>query len=185
MEEKKVRDLMIPEKEFPAISSDANFAEALTALEKAQEEYASGKTKQRILLVKDEKGFVIGKLSPIDLSRGLEPGYKDLDERLKNFTRFGVGYLVKPLKEQYWLWSKPFSELCRKALNEKVKDFMRRPDENHVIAPGDYLSEALHLFVTGSHDSLFVTENGSVVGLLRFSDIYRMISNSVKHCTKG
>jgi len=66
-----------------------------------------------------------------------------------------------------------------------VKDFMRRPDENHVIASGDYLSEALHLFVTGSHDSLFVTENGSVVGLLRFSDIYRMISNSVKHCTKG
>ncbi len=185
MEEKKVKDMMIPDKEFPAISADATLTEALIALEQAQAAFASGAAKQRILLVKDEKGVVIGKLSPIDLSRGLEPGYKDLDERLKSFTRFGVGYLIKPLKEQYWLWSKPFSELCKKALNVKVKDFMKQPDENRNIAPGDTLNEALHLFVTGSHDSLFVVENGAVIGLLRFSDIYRMISNSVKSCSKS
>lgn len=183
MEEKKVRDLMVPADDFPAISADSLFLEALKALEEAQARFSSGDARQRILLVRGEKGDVVGKLSPIDLSRGLEPGYRNLDERLKSFTRFGVGYLIKPLKEQYWLWAQPFEDLCQKAVNVRVKDFMSCPDENRSVSPQDSLSEALHMFVTGNHDSLFVVDEGKIIGLLRFSDLYRMISNTVKSCT--
>jgi CBS domain-containing protein len=182
MEDKKVRDLMVKTEDFPSVSQEATFLEALDALEAAQEAFSSGKAKQRIVLVKDGAGNVVGKISPIDLSRGLEPGYKELDQRLKGFIRFGVGYLIKPLKEQYWLWAQPFEDLCRKALNVRVMEFMSTPDENRVVGPNDSLAEALHLFVTASHDSLFVVEGGRIIGLLRFSDLYRMISGLMKSC---
>lgn len=185
MEDKKVKDIMVKAQGFPSVSAEATFLEALEALESAQEAFTSGKAKQRIVLVKDGHGAVVGKISPIDLSRGLEPGYKGLDERLKGFMRFGVGYLIKPLKEQYWLWAQPFEDLCRKAVNVKVKEFMSTPDENRVVGPDDSLAEALHLFVTANHDSLFVVEEGRIIGLLRFSDVYRMISGLMKSCERG
>ncbi len=167
MEDKTVRDIMSKAEDFPSISTEASFMEALNTLQEAQENFSSGKAKQRIVLVKNPQGEVVGKLSPIDLSRALEPGYRELEEKLKNFTRFGVAYLVKPLKEQYWLWSRPFDELCRKAVDVKVKDFMGRPEENRIVSPSDSLSEALHMFVTGNHDSVESAQTNFVQSVCR------------------
>ncbi|RPJ12936.1 MAG: hypothetical protein EHM37_08220, partial [Deltaproteobacteria bacterium] len=75
MEKMKMRDLMVPVEKFPKISDRASFYEALSALERAQETFLAGKSEQRILLVENEEGKVIGKLSPIDLLRGLERNY--------------------------------------------------------------------------------------------------------------
>ena len=71
MEKLKVRDLMVPVDKFTKISCQANIHEGLEALENAQEKYLSGQSKERILLVQDEKGKIRGKLSPIDLLSGV------------------------------------------------------------------------------------------------------------------
>jgi len=42
MEKMKIRELMRPVEEFPSISSQATFMEAVEALEKAQDAYQSG-----------------------------------------------------------------------------------------------------------------------------------------------
>lgn len=72
MEKMKVRDLMVSTDKFPKISETATLFEALSALEKAQKAFLSGESQQRILLVENEKKQVIGKISPIDLFKGLE-----------------------------------------------------------------------------------------------------------------
>lgn len=63
MEKMKVRELMRPVEEFPRISSQSTFMDAVDALEKAQQEFSSGKASQRILLVCDEEGWIVGSLT--------------------------------------------------------------------------------------------------------------------------
>jgi len=49
-------------------------------LETAQKRYLAGECRQRILLVEDEMEKIMGKLSPMDLLRGLETNYNRYSE---------------------------------------------------------------------------------------------------------
>lgn len=182
MEKMKVRELMVPIDQFPRISKTASFYDALLALEDAQEKYLSGESEQRILLVEDENGKVIAKISPIDLIRGLEPKF-DEAEAEKNFTRFGVGFAIKSMRQQYRLWQTPFADLCRKARDVKIKDFITDASpEDQSVKTDDSLTKAFDWFVLGRHDSLFVYEGDEIAGLLRFSDVYKKVSKTMKEC---
>lgn len=64
MEKMKVRDLMRPIEEFPSISSQATFMEAAEALAEADKHFLAGRATQRILLVYDKAGKIVGKTSP-------------------------------------------------------------------------------------------------------------------------
>ena len=79
MEKMMVSELMRPIDEFPSISSQATFLEAVETLEKADQEFKSGKSPQRILLVYDMNGKIVGKMSPMDVVQGLEPKYLNID----------------------------------------------------------------------------------------------------------
>ena len=86
--ESLVKDLTVPIAKFPRISDTATFSGAVMALERAQEEYLSGKREQRILLVTDSENKVVGKLSPLDVVRGLEPDYETLvDQNASSLLR--------------------------------------------------------------------------------------------------
>ncbi|MBN1849971.1 MAG: CBS domain-containing protein [Deltaproteobacteria bacterium] len=181
MEKMKVQDLMISAERFPKISRDATLFEALAALEKAQGKYMSGESEQRILMIEDEKGKVVGKLSPIDLLRGLETNYNKVD--MENvLTRFGLSYMWKSMQKDYHLWENPFRDLCRKADEVRIKDFIKAPSEGQCVSLNDSLAKCLHLFVMNRHDALFVLEGDDIVGLLRFSDVYRKVSETMKEC---
>jgi hypothetical protein len=181
MEKMKVRELMTPISRFPRIADTAPFYEALQALEAAQENYLSGKSPQRILLVEDAGGNIVGKLSPIDLIRGLEPKYDDV-EMEKTSARFGVGYVRKSMQDEYRLWKTPFQDLCRKAADVRIKDFVRSAEERQSINIDDPLARAFDCFVMGRHDSLFIVENKKIVGLLRFSDVYNKMAEIMRAC---
>jgi len=181
MEHMKVRDLMIPIDRFPRISDTATFYEGLTALERAQEKYLSGESKQRILLVEDKDGKIIGKLSPIDLIRGLETNYNRMDAQ-NILNRFGLGYLWKSMQEDYHLWENPFKDLCLKAVNLRIKDFFKPPQEGQCVDVDDSLAKCFHLFVMNRHDALVVLEGDRIVGLLRFSDLYKKAAQAMKEC---
>jgi hypothetical protein len=182
MENTEVRELMEPVEAFPRISNQATFYEALETLERAQQEFLSGKASQRILLVYDEEGNIVGKLSPMDLLQGLEPNYDRIDS-LKNHPRYPLGEeVLTRMKEQFQLWHTPFSELCKKANGVKIKNFIKMPTSDHMVKAGDKMAKAFHLFVVGRHDSLFVRESNRIVGLIRFSDVYEAVSRTMKQC---
>jgi Mg2+/Co2+ transporter CorC len=182
MENMIVRDLMIPTDRFPRISDTASFYEALTALETAQKNYLSREAEQRMLLVEDQDGKVIGKLSPIDLVRGLETNYNRLETQ-NILSRFGLGYIWKSMQDDYHLWENPFRDLCRKAVDLRIRDFFKPPQEGQCVNVDDSLVKCFHLFVMNRHDALVVFDGDDIVGLLRFSDVYKKASQTMKECT--
>jgi Mg2+/Co2+ transporter CorC len=181
MENLTVRDLMVPADKFPKISDRASFYEALAALETAQEKYLSGKSGQRILLVENEARKIMGKLSPIDLLRGLETNYNRLNSE-NTLSRFGLSHVWKSLQQDYHLWESPFKDLCRKAEEVKVKDFIKGPCEGQYVGMADSMAKCFHLFITNRHDALFVMEEDRIVGLLRFSDVYKKTFEIMNVC---
>jgi predicted transcriptional regulator len=182
MEKMKVRELMRPVQEFPRISDQATFMDAVEALEKAQQAFSTGKAAQRILLVYDEAGKIVGKLSPMDLVQGLEPNYDRIDS-LKSESRYRLGQnILDRMKEEFRLWQRPFVELCKKAHNVRIENFVKLPSPDHMVNAEDKMDAAFNLYVVGRHDSLFVKEGEEIVGLIRFSDVYKKIAETVKAC---
>jgi predicted transcriptional regulator len=182
MEKMKVKELMRPVKEFPRISNQSTFMEAVEALEKARQAFGSGKAPQRILLVQDEAGKIVGKLSPMDVVQGLEPSYDRIDS-LKSHSRYRLAEsTLERIKEEFRLWQRPLSELCTKAHDVKIENFVKLPSPDHMVNGEDKMDKAFHLFVVGRHDSLFVTEREEIVGLIRFSDVYRKIAQTMREC---
>ncbi len=182
MEKMKVRDLMVPADKFPKISETASLFDAVSALENAQEEFLAGKAPQRILLVENEKGQVIGKISPIDLFKGLEKNYNKVNVE-ETLDKFGLKYIWSAMRKDYNLWESPFKDLCRKAGDVHVKDFVNIPNEGQSVNQEDSLAKCFHLFVVNRHDTLFVMDNKKFIGMLRFSDVYKEVSQTMKECT--
>lgn len=175
----KVRDYTVPIGKFPMISETATFAGAVIALDRAQEEFMSGKREQRILLVCDNDNKVVGKLSPIDVVRGLEPDYdKVVNPQASGFI--SAGYVIESMQDQLLLWSKPLDDLCTLSKDVKIKDFIRRPGPTQIIEADESVNHAFHRFVLYRHDSLFVMEEQKLIGLLRFSDVYKEIVRKIK-----
>ncbi|MGD9971923.1 MAG: CBS domain-containing protein [Desulfatirhabdiaceae bacterium] len=181
MEKMKVRDLMVLAEKFPKISVDATFYEALDALETAQKKYLSGESGQRILLVQNETDAIIGKLSPIDLFRGLETNYSRVNAE-ETLAHFGLDYIWKSMQKDFGLWENPFKDLCYKAQHVHIRDFIRPPSKGQTIGVDDTLVKSFHLFVMNRHDALFVLENDTIIGLLRFSDVFNKTSRIMKEC---
>jgi len=176
----KVSELMRPIDEFPRISSQATFMEAVEALEKADQEFKSGKAPERILLVYDGNGNIVGKLSPMDVVQGLEPNYINIDG-LKSTPHYRlVRMSLESMKEQFRLWHRPLGELWKKAHSVKIHNFIKMPTPDHMVRVDDRMDAAFHLFVVGRHGSLFVKDGQDIVGLIRFSDVYKKIREIMK-----
>jgi hypothetical protein len=182
MEKMNVSELMRSVEEFPRISSNATLAEAVGALEKAQKDFASGLKPQRILLVLNETGKIVGKISPMDVVQGLEPGYDKIDS-LKTTSPYHLGQkTLDAMKEQFRLWQKPLSDMCKKAYSVKIEKYVKMPNPDQMVNADDKMDNAFHLFVVGRHDSLFVKDGQEIVGLIRFSDVYRKIAQTLREC---
>lgn len=178
--EASVKDFMIPIAKFPRISDTATFSGAVMALERAQEEYMSGKREQRILLVTDSENKVVGKLSPIDVVRGLEPNFDNLVDQQSSTYVDNFDYVIQPMKDQAMLWARPLDDLCTTAKDVLVRDFIQTPKNHQIIDQEATLNSAFHRFVMFKHDSLFVMDGKKLVGMLRFSDVYREIGRRIK-----
>ncbi|GAB6057435.1 CBS domain-containing protein [Desulfonatronum parangueonense] len=180
-----VESLMVPVDKFPRISQDVTFSEAVLALDKALEEFMDGKREQRILLVYDNENRIVGKLTPIDVIRGLEPNYGKLVDTHASAYVSNFEYVIATMREQAQHLSAPWDDLCVKAKNVRVKEFLRKLTPAQVVQASDSLNEALHRFILGGHDSLFVTDGQKLVGVIRFSDVYREIQGKIKGVCKA
>ena len=164
-------ELMRPIDEFPRISSQATFMDAVEALEKADLEFKAGTAPERILLVYDGTGNIVGKLSPMDVVQGLEPNYANIDD-----------LRATPYYQLIRMWHRPLGELCEKAHSVKIHNFIKMPTPDHMVNADDKMDIAFNLFIINRHDSLFVQDGAYIVGLIRFSDIYKKIRETMTVC---
>jgi len=177
-----VKDLMVPVGEYATVSEDATLFEAVMALEKAQAEFDTKRYRHRAVLILDRSGSVIGKVSQLDILRALEPKYGDMGDHIP-LTRFGYSRkFMSSLLEKFSLWDTPIHEICRKSMELKVTSFMYIPSEGEYVEENTTLTEAIHHLVMGLHQSLLVTKENKIVGILRLTDVFKEITQIVKDC---
>jgi CBS domain-containing protein len=183
MKTRMVKDLMVPLPEYATVREDASLQAAVLALEEAQKKFHHDRYKHRAILVLDKSGSVVGKLSQLDVLKGLEAGYKKMgDFKGISHTGFSTEF-IKSMVDKYDLWKKPLEDICRRSPHIKVKDIMYTPTEGEYVPMDATLDQALHQLVVGHHQSLLVTKDGKeIVGILRLTDVFQEISEMIKAC---
>ncbi len=182
MSEQIVKDMMVPLAEYATVSQNASLYEAVLALEKAQDNYVQSQYTHRAILVYDDRGRIVGKLSQNDVLRGLEPKYKGLSD-MKGITHSGFSVeFIRSIMEGQGLWLDPLANICRKAAEIKVSNIMYTPVEGEYVKEEATLAQAIHQLIMGRHQSLLVTRDGEVVGILRLTDAFAAICAMIKAC---
>ena len=184
MKEYIVKDLMVPLSEYATVSEDATLYEAVLSLETAQENFEDKHTRyrHRAILVLDKDENVVGKISQMDVLRALEPKYQDMLQG-KAAQRFGfTKQFMKSMVEDYQLFANPLEDICRKAGEQNVQQFMYRPTEGEYVSETASLDIAIHQLIMGHHQSLLVTRDKKIVGVLRLTDVFAAVFHKMKEC---
>jgi CBS domain-containing protein len=179
-----VKDLMVPLSEYATVSEDATLYEAVLALEAAQEKFEDKHTRysHRAILILDKDDNVVGKISQLDALKALEPKYQDMVAG-EGSHRYGFSkQFMKATLEDYHLFTNPLDEICRKAGEQNVKNFMYTPTEGEYIAEDASLDIAIHQLIMGRHQSLLVTRDKKIVGVLRLTDVFAAVFHKMKEC---
>ena len=182
MKEKNIADLMRPLSEYRTISAESNLFQAAQALDHVQKEFEQNPQVHKILLISDENGEIVGKISQLDILRVLEPKSKPIGKS-GSLSRFGVssGYL-KPMFDQCEFWEKPLVDICKDDVKLKVRRLIHAPSEGEFIEADSSLVEAIHQLALEHHQSLLVIQRGKIVGVLRQSDIFKEVFETLATC---
>ncbi|MBU2497812.1 MAG: CBS domain-containing protein [Proteobacteria bacterium] len=178
----RVKDLMVLLEEYATVSEDANLYDAVLALEEAQSRFRQDLYKHRAVLVYDKDKDIVGKLSQLDVIRGLESGYKKVGD-LRGVAHSGFSpELIRSMIEKHGLWQRPLEDVCRTAPRIRVKDVMYTPTEGEYVEEDATIDRAIHQLVVGHHQSLLVTRGEKIVGILRLTDVFSEICKLIKAC---
>jgi CBS-domain-containing membrane protein len=179
----QVKDMMVPLKDYATVSEGATMFDVVVALDKAQGEFDQSRYRHRAILVFNDQGEIVGKVSQLDLLKALEPR---IDKFLNTGALSRTGYSIDYLESlsRHGLWGKALDDLCRKAADLRVKDFMYAPHQDEFIEEQADLNEAVHRLVVGQHHSLLVTrgEEKGIVGVLRLTDVFKLVSERIIAC---
>ncbi len=181
MKNRFVKDLMIPISEYATVVLGTNLADALTALEKAQDAHTSNKYQHRAILVLNDSGDVVGKIGQLKALQAIEPEY-DFNEKIKEIRgyNFSEEYLAE-LRDRYRS-IEPILE--KKALRviakKKVEEFMQKPEAGSFISEDSSLDKAVHKLAAGRLQSLLVSRRGKIIGVLRMADVFAVVFHEIK-----
>ena len=184
MEAYTLKDLMVPLSEYATVSEDATLYEAVLALEEAQENFEDKHTRyrHRAVLILNKDGKVIGKLSQLDVLKALEPKYKDMVEGNESH-RLGISAgFMKSVFENFGLFANPLDDICLKAGEQPANTYMHTPTEGEYVSEDETLEAAIHQLVMGQHQSLLVTRDQEIVGILRLTDVFAAVFHKMKEC---
>jgi CBS domain-containing protein len=184
MKSYSVKELMVPLSEYATVKEDATLYEAVLALEEAQENFEDKHTRyrHRAILMLNKDGNVVGKLSQLDVLKALEPKYQDMVEGEESH-RLGIsaGWMKSVFKD-FKLFANPLDDICRKAGEQPVKKFIHTPSEGEYVSEGESLEAAIHQLIMGQHQSLLVTRDDKIVGILRLTDVFAAVFHKMKEC---
>jgi CBS domain-containing protein len=174
---------MVPIDEYPMVSERATLLEAIRVFNAAQRNQAPGRQPYRAVLVKDDGGRVVGKVGQMAFLRAIEPRRSMLKD-VEGLGRAGVdsGY-VDSILANYRLFEEPFSDMCLRSLNLRVKDAMH--PVNETISEDAGICEAIRLIVQWQQLSLLVMRGESAVGLLRLSDLCDEVARQMMRASQA
>lgn len=182
MKSRTVKEVMVPLAKYATVTETATMFEVVMALEKAQQEFDQTLYRHRAVLVYDTNKQIVGKVSQLDILKALEPKYEQIKDA-KSISRLGYSrQFLKKMMDQFSLWNKPLDDICKKASSIKVKDFMYTPTEGEYIEESATLDQGIHQLIVGHHQSLLVTREKEIVGVLRVTDVFKEICNIIKAC---
>jgi CBS-domain-containing membrane protein len=186
MEKKYVKDLMVPIDGYATVTIGTSLLDAMLSLKKAQDSYTKSKYQHRAILVLDEQQKVVGKISQLRIIKAVETRF-DLDTEVENLENFGFGKdYIANRREHYRLQGPILNEASLRAAAEKrVEDFMQKPTAGDFVSEDCSLDVAIHRLVVGSLLSLLVTRNETIVGILRMSDVFSVVSNEMQSACLG
>jgi len=175
-----VKDLIVPLDEYATVCEDASLADAILALERAQQDFDHTKYRHRAILVLDAKGQPIGKLGQLDALRALEPKYKKIQgEHTGGSFRHFSRMFLKSMLENYSLFDGSLEELKEKAAKINVKEFMHNLSTDECIDENAFLDEAVHTLIMGHHQSLLVSRGKTIIGILRLTDVFSAVFHTL------
>ncbi|QGY41742.1 CBS domain-containing protein [Pseudodesulfovibrio cashew] len=168
----QVKDLMVPVSEYKSAGVNDSLGEVASVM-------AGGG--HRDVLVVNDKGNLEGVITMTDIFMALEPNYKKLSRKELSTDILASRYVTDLFKE-YGLWSVSLSELCEKNATIKAAEVMHVPDEHEFLKEEDDLEQAIHRFIVGMHQPLFVKANGTITGVLRMVDVFNEIEARMTSC---
>jgi len=175
-----VKELMVPITKYATVPQEATLREVVLALEKSQMSLDPSQHKHRAILVLDEGGKVVGKMTMKDILVALEPNYGKV-EGMGVLERSGFSPdLIRSMLTDNALWTEPLQFFRKRATNLKVSEFIQAPSESEYIDGNATLGEATHQLVVYPYLSLLVTSGDEVVGILRLSDVFTKICDIIK-----
>ncbi len=177
-----VKDLMVPISEYATIPEGATLFEAVVALENAKLEPAGTSYPHWLVLVMGKNKKVLGKLSQLDLLRALAP--RDaVTDRIDEMGKFGFSSnFIAKMREEYRLKKASLKNLYANpaTMNMKVEDFMRTIADNEFVDENTTLDTAAHLMFVKNRLSLLVTRDDRCIGVLRLSDVFSTVLDTMK-----
>lgn len=171
----KIKDLMVPRTEYATVSHTATLWETMRSLENAKKKYDDRPYRHRSVLVLNDAGRVVGKVSQVDIMRALEPNYQSIGSDI-SLSRFGfsAGFIAS-MESQYHLWKRSVDKIMDDLDRIRVTEVMYKPADHERIKASDELTTAIHHFVMGRHQALLITERKRVIGILRSTDAYNAL----------
>lgn len=185
MKQIMVKNLTIPLEQYATIQEEATLYDAVMALEEAQANWENAQSNymHRAVLVYNKNQKVVGKLSQLDILKGLEPKYAQASSESGRIMTSGFSQdFLRSLIKQFSLWDKPLSDICKKAARVLVKDCMYIPEEGEYVDAEDTLDVAVNQLLLGRHQSLLVVKNREITGILRLTDVFKEICTRMKAC---
>jgi CBS-domain-containing membrane protein len=182
MKTKSVKDIMTPLSEYGTISMEATLFEASIALSDSQRAHERNSKQHRTLLISDESGNIVGKLSQLDVLRALEPRGVHIEDS-KSLSRFGVSAkYLKPMLDLCGFWEKPLIDICKESGRLQVKRLIHAPTRGEYVDENASLPEAIHQLAIEHHQSLLVTNGKKIVGILRQTDLFKEVVETLSVC---
>lgn len=176
----KVKELMVPLEAYATVSKDETLLEAILDLEKAQKSLDPTRFKHRAILVLDEDGKVVSKITMKNFMVALEPKYGKV-ESTGVLKRSGYSpELIRSMLEDHGLWVEPLKFFCERATAIKVGEFVQAPSEDEYIDSDANLGEAIQQLVAYPYHSLLVKQDDDVIGILRLSDVFTKVCSILK-----
>ena len=184
MDTKKVKEVMIPLSDYTTVNENDTLEKAVKMLCLSQKGLAIDAYKHRAILVYNETGEITGKVSIFDILRALEPKYSQFghSDHLNKIglSRFGLSNdFLHSLVENYSLWDESCESLVKKAKKRIIKEIMYSPQEGEYVSEDISVPEAIHQFILGNHQSMLVVKKDKVVGILRLTDIFKIICDLI------
>lgn len=177
MEDKQVRDLMVPLQEYALVPMQATLRQALIALDETQQKTPHGMHPHRAVLVTNSKGNIVGKLGLIGFLKALEPKYGNIGD-IERLSRAGVSAdFLDTMMVDLGFWKDDIKRICARAEKIVVKDVMSPIEES--IEVDSSLMEAMHKMIMWQAMSMLVTDDGKAVGLLRQADLFAEVASFI------